>query len=281
MKTANFLSLFGVPSGLKFLTHDFDPDDNLTMEQMINNANYLLEKSGINGSIYALLNNFINGKGEWYDFRGKKHSMFLKSPELLAWCAQFPEFHPIRSSKYSNEIQAFRNTVRLSKPNLSSIVKDIVQQEKYLSGLKIDTQDLDKADFYTNVFSLRTIIKDVLVDIAQRDQTADVNIAYKREGSLEMGQKYEKCEIHICHLMSSANLFRVVTSKMQTDGGALSNLMTRCRSICDWAIEANFEEDGYKRWRILDSSHSCEVEDLEPSQVIGFTHVFTFYKKIS
>ena len=64
--TAEFLSLFGVPSGLKFLTHDFDPDSNMTMTIVIKQVHSIISSQKYNfklpGSLYGLIINFLSGE---------------------------------------------------------------------------------------------------------------------------------------------------------------------------------------------------------------------------
>ena len=83
--TAEFLSLFGNPSGLKFLTHDFDPDSNMTMETVIKQARSIISsqkyKFKLPVSLYALIINFLNGEKTWYDNNNVSHSTNLNSED--------------------------------------------------------------------------------------------------------------------------------------------------------------------------------------------------------
>ena len=50
----------------------------------------------------------------------------------------------------------------------------------------------------------------------------------------------------------------------------------RFRDLCNWSIEAKFE-DGFKRVHILnDNANVPKIETIEKSEV-GFTHVLSFY----
>jgi hypothetical protein len=228
------------------------------------------------------MSNFLYGP-EWIDYNGNKHTIYLTSPQIQSWCHQNIGTHPISSNEYGAEIQAFRNTVRLSKPRLTELVSSIVSTSNDLGALSIHASGLDKADFYTNVYRLRQIIHCVLKDIAQRESQAKVNLTYER-ASLH---QYRLCRIRITHEDSEANEFNEVQSKLEIAGGAMSNLLSYCKGYCDWAIEAKFE-DGCKRWSILDSVRSQldsvqsqDVEILAEAQVHGFSHIFTFFKKTS
>lgn len=273
--TAKLLSLMGAPGGLKFLTHDFDPNSENNMLIVIERANEIIHSKDysfkIPGSLYRLFDGFINGKN-WTDYTGQEHTVYLKSSELINWIKDTPALHPITSDKYRTEIQSFRNTVRISKPNLNSIFKFILSSHP---NLRTHTKNLDKADFYTNVFWVTFMIfKRVLGDITQRDENAEVNIIFDRSS----WQEYRLCQVRITHIGSEANPFEEVKNKLMTSGGALFSLMSSCTGYCDWSIEANFEGE-FKRWRILNFRNLPEEELLSANDVDGFTHIFTFYKK--
>lgn len=276
--TADLLALFGSPSGLKFLTHDFDPNSNVSMSDIIEQSLEIINSNDyrfkIPGSLYSLLNGFINGP-KWTDCRGEEHTFFLLSNKATNWIKHTPSLHLLSSDELGTEINSFRNTVRVSKPNLASIFSMLISKDTRLNSLSVHTDKLDKADFYTNVFWVTFLIfNKVLKDIAQRERNANVKIKYERSS----WQEYRLYSIKITHVGSEANQFDEVKNKLMASGGALYNLMSSCVGYCDWSVEANFE-GVFKRWRILDFRNLPETEDLNASDVEGFTHIFTFYKK--
>lgn len=279
--TAEFLSLFGSPNGLKFLTHDFDPDSDMSMTIVVNQAHAIISSPKYNyklpKSLYALIINFLSGEKPWYDHNNTPHTVNLESGKLKIWIDSNPTLHPITSPQYGQDIQDFRNTVRISKPNLTSLIKSFIRKTTSLQNLQIKTEKLDTADFYTNVNRLiNFIIGKVLLDIAQRNPNADVLISYDRSSWNE----YRLCKIIITHVGSEANPFDDVRNKCMTGGGALFELAQICQGYCDWTIEANFEGD-CKKWRILSAQNFPEIETIGSDKVNGFTHIFTFYKKLS
>lgn len=276
--TANFFALMGAPSGLKFLTHDFDPNCETSMAMVIDNAIEIINSkeygSAIPGSLIKLYRGFIDGD-KWIDYKKTEHNFYLKSARMNDWIHRMPFLHPIVSEEFGSEINAFRNTVRISKPNLDSIFKHLLIGNPNLGNLRIHTDNLDKADFYTNVFWVTyTIFNKVLEDIAQRDATAKVDIAFNRT----TWNEYRICNIRITHLGSEANPFYEAKRKLMSSGGALYNIMSSCTGYCDWTLEANFEGQ-YKRWRVLNFRELPEEEVLDATEVTGFTHIFSFYKK--
>jgi hypothetical protein len=285
--TADFYALFGVPSGLKFLTHDFDPDSEMTMEKLLMQVQQIIakHKNSCPPSTYLLLNYFIGGSNnadnlggeqlvehKWLDYQGQEHTMNWQM--MMPWGHLHPGLHPVNSPEYNPEIQIFRNTVRLERPHLQNLIQSLLN-DPVLKTLDVHMDAVDKADFYTNVFYLRQILLRVLKDIAQRDDRAKVSISYHRSAL----QAYRLCQIRVTHEGSVANEFNDVRTKLQKSGGAMFGLMKCCQSYCDWTVEAAFE-DGGRRWRILDSTQQPEVENLSDQEVSGFSHIFTFYKKV-
>lgn len=275
--TADLLSTFTNPNGLKFLTHDFDPDSVLTIQDIKNRARNVLdsyENKFVDGALRKLLNGFINGP-EWIDYKNVTHSFYLNCEKIESWEKQNPLIHPSLSNEFGQEFQLFRNTVRVSKPHLPEILNNIIECDKFLQGLQIETEKLDKADFYTNVYVLvNYIFRRVLRDIAQRETKAKVKIVYNRS----VWNEYRLCSISITHIGSEANPVEEVVEKIKNGGGAMFNLLSSCNGYCDWTVEAKFE-DGAKRWRILNYINLPEFENLDDNQVEGFSHIFTFYKK--
>ncbi len=276
--TAEFLSLFETPSGLKFLTHDFDPDSNMTMGTVIKQARSIISsqkyKFKLPVSLYALIINFLNGGKIWYDYNNVPHNTNLNSGGLKTWIDSNSTLHPISSPQYCNEIQDFRKTVRVFKPVLPELISSVINKTTSLQNLHIKTEKLDKADFYTNVNRfINYIIGKVLKDIAQRNSVAEVAISYQRSSWNE----YRLCKILITHMNSEANTFDDVKRKLFSGGGALYELAKNCQGYCDWTVEANFEGE-YKRWRILSAQNLPEIETIDKEEIKGFTHIFTFYK---
>lgn len=280
--TAKFLSLFTSPSGLKFLTHDFDPESDTTMGMVIEQANTILNSPEyhfkIPDSLYAVINGFINGKSRnndgWNDNNWEKHLINLSSGELGDWIKQNQTLHPIASPEFGEEIEAFRNTIRVSKPNLNTLITSLTSNSPRFKGMKFTFNKLDKADFYTYVGWMREmIINKTLSDINQIDKNAGVEISCERN----VWKEFRLHHIKLTHTGSEANSFEEFQEKLKSGGGALFQLAKACKGYCDWSVEANFDGD-FKRWNILSSQDIPEIEELNESEVIGFTHTFTFYK---
>lgn len=275
MITADFLSLFGAPSGLKFLTHDFDPNSEMSVSRLLKQANNIIKewKDKIPESLRILMVSFIQ-KGDWIDFKGDKHKLFLESDDVTKWCSENPKLNPVISNEFGPQIQDFRNTVRLSLPKLEDVLNEAIKSNDRLAELNIKTEKLNRADFYTNVLVLRKILRTILLDIAQRNKQANIKIEFVRE---IYDNSYRTCIIRITHLDSIANDFEEVKKKLYSKGGALYNIFKSCIGYCDWSIEAMFE-DSPKKWNIINHSQQEEFQDIDTPD--GFTHILTFFKKI-
>ena len=270
LKTAEFLSLFGAPSGLKFLTHDFDPNSDMSMPRLLKQVNKIIKEwqYKIPDSLCSLMTSFVQ-RGGWIDFKGKEHELFLEGDDVTKWCLENPKLNPVISNEFGPQIQDFRNTVRLQL-KLEESLNDVIESNNNLAKLNIKTDKLNRADFYTNVLILRKILRAILLDIAQRNQQANIKIEFVRE---IYNNSYRTCIIRITHIDSIASDFEEVKKKLYSKGGALYNIFISCIGYCDWSIEATFE-DVPKRWNIINHTQQDEFQEIDTPD--GFTHILIF-----
>lgn len=204
-ETAKFLSLFNKPEGFKYLTHDFDVD------QQPNNINDLIEQvkklfkkyKNLPLSLWSLFNSFLNGgeKG-WIDTFREKHYNYLSDPKWINWSNK-NNLHPIKNSEFAQEIGCFRSTIRVDKGLLEKIIKNISDKNDYQFDLNY--KNIKSADFYTNTFILYKAIEKVL-DIINKDYCKkdknEVEISYLRDKDENSGYMLRK--IIILHKKSFA-----------------------------------------------------------------------------
>ena len=73
---ANFLSLFENPDGLKFLTHDFDPNSDMTYEKMLSSVSNTLKESfrkyDLPRNLIALVKTAFEGRKDDERHEGRK-----------------------------------------------------------------------------------------------------------------------------------------------------------------------------------------------------------------
>lgn len=280
LDVANFLSLFENPDGLKFLTHDFDPNSDMTYEKMLSSVSNTLKESfrkyDLPRNLIALVKTAFEGRkddGYWTDFEGKTHKEFYNSQKWKELCANT---HPKLVPSLSGVVESFRRSLRVVKPSLLEYCQSIANM---YSDLNIELKDLQKADFYTNVPVLRKALKNILDDIAQVNKTSsgmypNVLIRYERgtEGDFFLRK------IIITHIDSDGNDLENARRKLAKHGGSFNNLWSLLNGYCDWAIEANWEGKP-KRWNILKYPTYDTIEEVGESSIMGFTHILTFYYK--
>lgn len=279
--TATFLALFNNPQGFKFLTHDFDPDSDMDYERLMSLTRDCFEqakkKYQIPPSLYAVINAFLNGGQVWTDCDGNSHRENYNTASWVEWARKNPKTHLLSNESFQIHILKFRSTIRLVKPALCDIVK---RQEAKHSGLNIHTENLEKADFYTYVWFLECGIEKILNDMSRyADKTPDVNVSFERQ----FGDEFSYRTIRITQIGSVSYalddvLKRFHSSNSGEDSGQFNVIKKYLRGYCNWSVEALW--DGVpKRWNILTDDGRPELESMENTDLIGFTHILTYYSK--
>ena len=284
--TASFLSLFNDPNGFKFLTHDFDPDSNMNYEKLMTQVRGQFKESTakyrIPKNLYALMSAFIFGGKDkegkvrtWMDCDGKFHKENFSCQKWVEWFGNNPNVHILSNEEIAKEILKFRSSIRLVKPILCDIISRQVTKH---SNLTIQTNGLEKADFYTYVWALENGIKRILDDMARyADRTPNVNICFERS----FGDEYSKRIIKITQIGSVSFSLDDVLRKFNNEeekGGAFNEIKKVFFGYCNWSVESLWDGKP-KRWNILKDTDIEEVEDIEGSNVSGFTHILTYFSK--
>lgn len=276
--TAEILSLFNRRDGFKYLTHNYD-NSNLCLNEMLIHVKKVFEenKRGKNlpNSLLALLNNFINGK-EWWDATGKKYSDGFGNPSWIEWSLKNEGKHPITDiGGMEKTIQHFRHTVRVVAPDLEQIVKRIA--EKFPS-LLVKLSNLDKADFYTNVFVLRSRLTDIFKDINDHagQEYKEIHVEYIPDISGE----YFLHHIRITQVgsFSTLSIETVIRKYKSSGGGFFYENAEKLKGYCNWSVESLWDGKPF-RWNILDDTGAEIIEQIDTKDVIGFSHLLTFYQK--
>lgn len=280
--TASFLSLFNDPNGFKFLTHDFDPNSDMNydklMKQVREQFNIASSKYKIPIKFWSFINAFINGGGTWMDCDGGIHEGNYASKEWIEW-SRINKIHLLSNEKYSNDILKFRSNIRLVKPKLLDIVNDIVVNvQKKIPNMVIQTHDLEKADFYTSVWNLKDGIRRILEDMSRyADKTPNVIVSFERKYDDEFSQRI----IRITQVDSVSYSLDEVIRKFHDKkhkGGAFNEIKNVFTGFCNWSVESLWDGNA-KRWNILNDTDVDEIEDIEATSVSGFTHILTYFSK--
>lgn len=283
--TASFLSLFNDPNGFKFLTHDFDPDSEMNYDKLMEQVKKVFrEKSKptsltIPPSLWNQLEAFINGgKGSdgkvrtWRDDKGVSHQSGYYCEEWIEWANKNPNNHLLSNEEIGKEILTFRSSIRLVKPILCDIIKE---QENKHHNLKFQTINLQAADFYTFVWYLKSGIQRILDDMERyANKTPNVKISFDRS----FGDDYSKRIIKITQLDSFSSSIDDVIKKYKSGGGAFNEIMKFFIGYCNWSVESLWDGKA-QRWNILRDLDVDEIENMEDTNVPGFTHILTYFSK--
>lgn len=283
--TASFLSLFNDPNGFKFLTHDYDPDSNMSYDKLMMQVKEQFKEASakykIPTKLWALMNVFITGKDKngidttWLDCDKNKHVGNYSSHDWAEW-AKKNNLHPLSNETFCKDILKFRSSIRIVKPKLNDIVSEIVADiEKRYPNLIIQTLGLEKADFYTHVWYLKDGIRRILEDMSRyAEKTPKVNISFERSFS----DDFSKRIIKITQLGSISSSIDDVLQKFKTGGGAFNEIKNVFYGYCNWSVESLWDGKA-KRWNILNDADVDEIEDMEDTNVPGFTHILTYFSK--
>ena len=281
--TASFLSLFNDPNGFKFLTHDYDPDSNMNYDKLMTQIREQFKeataKYRIPKNLYALMSAFIYGGIDkdgkvrtWMDCDGQFHKENYTSKKWVEWSSNNPNVHLLANEEIAKEILKFRSSIRLIKAILCDIIK---RQETKHSNLIIQTNGLEKADFYTYVWALENGIKRILDDMSRyADKTPNVKISFERSFS----DDYSRRIIKLTQLGSISSSIDDVLLKFKTGGGAFNEIKNVFYGYCNWSVESLWDGKA-KRWNILNDADVDEIEDMDDTNVSGFTHILTYFSK--
>lgn len=282
-ETASFLSLFNDTKGFKYLTHDFDPDSNMNYDKLITQVREQFKqataKYRIPKNLYALMSAFIYGGTSkykkartWMDCDGNFHKENYTSKEWVEWSENNPNVHLLSNEEIGKEILKFRESIRLIKPVLCDIIN---RQATKHTNLIIQTNSLEKADFYTYVWALENGIKRILDDMSRyADKTPNIKVSFERS----FGDDYSKRIIKITQLGSISSSIDDVLKKFKTGGGAFNEIKNVFYGYCNWSVESLWDGKP-KRWNILNDTDADEIDDMEDSNVLGFTHILTYFSK--
>ena len=278
-ETARFLSLFSNPDGLKFLTHDFDPNSTINFAELVTKATALLrEYSCLPKSLVALMSVALTGKSKqgkpeaWLDYKNVKHEENFSCEKWIQWSNMNGGQHPLNNPEFAKTIMLFRSTIRIVKPALQDLFDEITQPYK---TLKIEYKNIEKADFYTNVWVLRDGLNRILKDIDAHSKTHKQLVV---EFGRKYGDEFSLRIIRITHVGSYGSDIEDVKRKVARGGGAFSGIKKRLEGYCDWSVETLWNDEPI-RWNILNDTDSEETEALDKNAVNGFTHILTFYQK--
>lgn len=277
LNTSRFLSLFNDPEGLKYLTHDFDSTDDNGLHDLVTlrkQCQKILKEQNntIPKSLLLLINGFVNGTPSWFDTYGNTKKSSIADKSWINW-SNDNRLHPKNNENFCKEIMTFRSTVRMVSPLLKEMVDKVLSNTK----LNVTTVKLDKADFYTNTFVIFTALKRILSMMESRGENyPNVSISYKRDAATD-DILLRKIIITQEGSFSPNQLEDLISRlKIAPKGGDFGTIRNWLNGYCEWSVESKW--DGIPaRWNILKEIDTPEIEKMSDLEVVGFTHILTFY----
>lgn len=284
---ADFMSLFNMRDGFKYLTHDFDEDGRFDIDQFIEHTKALfLKKSkelNIPQSFWQLFNQFaLANHPTWSTHDDNYHSQKVSEGwsfnEWIAWSKQ-NGLHPIRNEGFKQVIDQFRRVTRVEKGTLDTLVKCTLEEKmgERIGEFDIELKNLAKADFYTNVIYFKRALLKIFEEILKLiDNSNRVRIIYDRDYE----DDYAIRRIVITHYDSyPVKEFEVLKDEwMQGEKGAMGHVYFQLNGYCEWSVETKIENKGY-RFNLLHSNGKEGVEEIPMETVEGFKHILTYYYK--
>lgn len=164
---------------------------------------------------------------------------------------------------FKNEIE-IRNEQKQLKKLLRNIKKNILP-----NSFSLKLINLDNVNFYTDVQWLIKGIRIIFEEIKRRNKNKEIEIEainYTENNFIE---------ISIIHKGSLPN--RTINEmKNQVLGGGFQDIREAFLSLCDWRVEAKFDDGNYSI-SYLSASPDVEIKELD-IEPLGFTHILRFYK---
>lgn len=274
---AEFMSLFNQRDGLKYLTHDFDESSGFEIDDFMTQirdvlSEQLVEKN-IPKSLSDLLSQFtIEENPKWIGFDKEFNPREITTGwSTLDW--QDNPLHPIRDAKFAEIIRDFKRTIRIES-NLETFMGKIFDDKSFEL---YSSTDLSKADFYTHVGEFASALMTIFEEIKQRGDSEDkksVNIDYTRE---RVGD-YLLRNIIITHNNSypARDDENLITEWLGLEKGNMGKIASHLKGYCHWSVITKIGEKPIKV-NILREEGTQEWEDIDASEVKGFTHILTFY----
>ena len=286
--TKYFLSYFRDSDGLKYLTHDFkDPSNPPSRKVLLDVCKSDFEKAvelfpNIRDGLLRRIEEFaFKENPKWFIRKGDKKIEITEgwsSKNFIEWFDNQDindVKHPCKNSKWNKLIiEPFKKSIQIREGILLDVINENIdlvfsREEKQLFTFLKDDDNLKLADFYTDVDALGTAVYHILNSIKKFGlNQSNFNI------SIEFLNDYEnrfKC-LKICHQNSKP------TKILNRDfaGGDLLTIRKNLFGLCNWAIEASFENGTFRKYFLFDKSIPDNEIKLS-AEGKGFTHLLIFY----
>ncbi len=288
VETTKFLQLFSAEdSSFKYLVHDY-LNGPFEINDFLENVKKELEtykKSNVKFNLLKRVDAFIaidskiidsNNIGRWY-FKGKFYKFSFSNIEVNDWCSQNLGRHPIYN--FEKEISFFKNTMRIYDGSLKNHINEIAAQQlgDLYTSFEIEYENVEKAEFYTDVDSLLSGIRGIFNSIKQRaNKSKKIKIEFRARNTPDGRLRI----LNIIHINSICEKPLNKSEIFGSDnGGDFKAIEQRFFQVCDWSITANNPDSDFNKLNILYDINKDKQprEKIDSSKIQGFTHTMTFY----
>lgn len=244
---ADFMSLFNQREGLKYLTHDYDENDQFGIDKFLIAANDVFQKQtkklNIPQSLWRIVKQFAfdSKQTEWTSIsEDYKKDIPIRigwaTPELRNWSKQ-NDLHPIHNIEYKKIINDFKRITRIESKNLEKLIDASLKSafENEIENYKIKKIDLSKADFYSHVGFLKTAFETIFKEIKKRsdsNEKKEISIKYLRSSA----EDYFLRKIVITHHKSFPNKELDMLIKEWQEKGSMGNIKEKLKGYCYWSV---------------------------------------------
>jgi hypothetical protein len=278
---ADFMDLFNQRDGLKYLTHDFDESGEFDIDEFLAKAKAVctekFKELEIPKSLKELINQFpLESEPKWEtvdnQFKTKAMASGWSSFDLAE--AKANGMHPIKNHQLADVIKDFKRAIRIESPVLETLVNKVFVDDSF----EIEKKDLSKADFYTNVGDFKAALETIFEEIQKRGDSPDkkrVSVEYKKETC----DDYFIRKIVITHHNSFPRRDdedALIKEWLSFNKGNMAKIGEHLQGYCHWSVVTKIDDKPVKV-NILREKGTPEQEEIDASEVQGFTHILTFY----
>jgi RNA-directed DNA polymerase len=282
--TTKFLQLFSEEgSNFKFLVHDY-LNGPFIINDFINDVKGELnsyENSNVKYSLRKRIESFIDiykaGKYKQWYFNNIPSKFSFSNTEVLDWCSQNSGRHPIHN--FEKEILFFKNSMKIYDGSLKNYINEIAAQQlgDLYTSFEIEYENVEKAEFYTDVDALLSGIRGIFNSIKQRaNKSKKIKIEFRARNTLDGRLRI----LNIIHIDSICEKPLNKSDIFSSDnGGDFKAIEQRFFQVCDWSITANNPDNDFNKLNILYDINKDKQprEKIDSSKIQGFTHTMTFY----
>lgn len=275
LDVTSFLTLFRSDDHpFKYLIHDLTkPGEVFNLNNLIEDVSdkfkvetkkYLIPKS-----LYSRFEAFIGlSRKSWY-FKGDSINFSFHLEKVKKWCSENPSKHPLLN--FGTEIRSFKESIRI-EANLKEIVEFVLAKKGLLTTFDIHYENVDNANFYTDVDALTSGLAIVFNSFNQRIQNGnEIKIVFE-------AKRLPTARMRILKIIHIGSKCTKELKESDLFGGDLKHAKKYFYQLCDWSIIAkNLNPDINKINILYHPSTGKKPREKTEDPIEGFTHVLTFY----